>query len=151
LQIAGRRSEYASGVVDVETLYRLAIGVAQGMAHIHAVGLTHNDLKPGNVLVARGEGSTTLTAKVRGTLGAGDRYLLPISIRWHPYPDPFPLCACCTQVFDFGGAEAVKPEHSAHSRPHADHLVVTTVSGKASVEAYPDRWPGQNVVYLGDR
>ncbi len=66
MQIAGRRSEYASGVVDVETLYRLAIGVAQGMAHIHAVGLTHNDLKPGNVLVARGEGSTTLTAKVRG-------------------------------------------------------------------------------------
>ena len=53
------------------------------------------------------------------------------------------------QVFDFGGAEAVIPSHSAAS--HTDKLLIHTVSGHGLVEAYRDGWPGHNVVYLGDR
>ncbi len=53
------------------------------------------------------------------------------------------------QVFDFGGAEAVIPSHSTAS--HTDKLLIQTVSGHGLVEAYPDGWPGHNVVYLGDR
>ncbi len=64
-KIAWHRTEYAGGVIDVDTLYGLAIDIAEGMAHIHAAGLVHNDLKPGNVLVARGDTSPALTAKVR--------------------------------------------------------------------------------------
>ena len=40
------------GPLPVFSIYRLLAGAAEGIAAVHAVGLVHRDLKPGNVLLA---------------------------------------------------------------------------------------------------
>lgn len=41
----------ATGPLPVESVRRLAVGLATALAEIHRVGLIHRDLKPGNVLL----------------------------------------------------------------------------------------------------
>jgi predicted ATPase/signal transduction histidine kinase len=41
----------------VEELLRLAIGIAQALAELHAAGILHKDIKPGNIVVNRDTGT----------------------------------------------------------------------------------------------
>ncbi|MFI0373266.1 serine/threonine-protein kinase [Actinomadura sp. 1N219] len=62
-----------SGALPAETCMRLLAALAQGLAELHAQGVQHRDLKPGNVIlapdgprfidfgIARGDGQTQIT------------------------------------------------------------------------------------------
>ena len=58
-----------TGPLDTESVLRLAAGLAEGSAAIHAAGVIHRDLKPSNVLLAAdGPGSSTSGSPARWTL-----------------------------------------------------------------------------------
>lgn len=38
-------------ILDTERIVKLAIGLCEAMEHVHAAGLIHRDLKPGNIMV----------------------------------------------------------------------------------------------------
>lgn len=61
----------AAGPLDPESLARILFGLAKALEHIHARGLVHRDVTPGNILFDR-QGAPFLTdfGVARGLLGA---------------------------------------------------------------------------------
>ncbi len=49
---------------EPERAARITLGVARGLRAVHAAGVVHRDVKPGNVLIARGEDGETEVAKL---------------------------------------------------------------------------------------
>nr|WP_218880655.1 serine/threonine-protein kinase [Kineosphaera limosa] len=87
----------AHGPMDAAGLARLGRGLAEALGAIHAAGVVHRDLKPGNVLIAAGdpvvidfgiahvadEARLTNTGLIMGTPG----YLAPELLDGHPVDD----------------------------------------------------------------
>ena len=111
------------GPLPAARVQALGAGLAEGLAAIHACGLVHRDLKPGNVIlaadgpriidfgIARAAGATTLTTAgvVMGTFA----YMSPEQIRGDPTGPPSDVFALgCVLAFaatgrpPFGGDSA---------------------------------------------
>jgi serine/threonine protein kinase len=130
------------GPLPLERVRRLGAGLAEGLAAIHACGLVHRDLKPGNVImaadgpriidfgIARAAGASTLTSAgvVVGTFG----YMSPELLRGEgagPASDVFALG--CVLAF----AATARP-------PFGDDLAAAVmfrvITGDPDLEGVPD-------------
>nr|WP_273474209.1 serine/threonine-protein kinase [Nocardiopsis sinuspersici] len=94
----------ATGPLPEDTVRFAARGIAQALERVHASGLVHLDLKPGNVMVSA-TGPQVIDfgiARMLGESGEGERvigtpgYMAPESIRREPGGPP-------SDVFAFGG------------------------------------------------
>ncbi|MFI8526294.1 protein kinase [Promicromonospora sukumoe] len=87
--------------VDLATKLRFAHHVATGASQLHALGIAHQDIKPSNVLVFRGEQDTRHGSKLTDLGRASDRNVAA----WHD-ENPIP-----------GDATYVPPEHLYRATP----------------------------------
>ncbi|MFE5295522.1 PQQ-binding-like beta-propeller repeat protein [Streptomyces sp. NPDC056632] len=146
------RAVALDGPLPEPALRALAAGVAESLESIHAAGLTHRDLKPGNVLlaldgphvidfgIARATDGTALTAT--GMILGTPAYMSPEQVYGHrltPASDVFSLgatlvfAACGRGPFDGPAAAAV-----ADGRLQAQDLLRRVAHEEPELSAVPE-------------
>ncbi len=159
------------GPLDPPALLRLTHGLAEALAAIHAAGLVHRDLKPGNVLlsptgpkvidfgIARSEGATQLTGT--GDVIGTPEYMAPEQLAGagggSPASDVFALGS--TIVFAATGRSPFSAEQGAAAMYRIVHVdpdltgVPPDVAGlvRACLDKSPARRPSAQQVAVSLR
>jgi eukaryotic-like serine/threonine-protein kinase len=128
------------GPLPADSVFRLLAGAAEGVAAVHAAGLIHRDLKPGNVLLA-GDGPRVIdfglaqadaSSRLTGTgIAVGTpAYMAPEQIRGH--------VSEATDVFALGHlALFAATGHNAFVAGHADALFYRLLNEPPNLDGCP--------------
>lgn len=127
------REKKRTGGVSADEWRRIARDVAAGLAAIHAAGIVHGDLKPGNVMVDRGSGQGyivdfgfakerartlgTLRGEKKGADGGTPNYMSPERLDRGGASVEDDLYALGMTIWEMLSAKVPEPGHHPPSHP----------------------------------
>ncbi|MFF3867723.1 protein kinase [Micromonospora sp. NPDC001898] len=130
------------GTLPLHGVWRLAAGVAEALKAIHAAGITHRDLKPGNVLLAA-DGPRVIDFGISRADGELDLTQTGVRMGTPSYMSPEQLrgerSTPATDVFALGSVVAFAATGKAPFRAgSAGELVYRVTQGEPSLDGITD-------------
>ncbi|MER7417350.1 protein kinase [Micromonospora peucetia] len=130
------------GTLPLHGVWRLAAGVAEALKAIHAAGITHRDLKPGNVLLAA-DGPRVIDFGISRADGELDLTQTGVRMGTPSYMSPEQLrgerSTPATDVFALGSVVAFAATGKAPFRAGSDaELVYRVTQGEPTLDGITD-------------